>query len=179
MIDETLIVACIAQKTTAQKKLYDALAPKMLAVCLRYVKNRADAEDILIEGMMKIFKNIDQFSGEGNFEAWSRRIFVNESLMFLRKKKLLIISLDDSPTNVFNVATPSTAEGDLMIEEIYKILAVLPVGYCTVFNLYELDGYKHIEIAELLGISINTSKSQLILAKKRIRIEFEKIYGNR
>ncbi len=179
MVDETLIADCIAQKSTAQKKLYDNLAPKMLAICLRYVKNKTDAEDILIEGMMKIFKNIDQFSGEGNFEAWSRRIFVNESLMFLRRKKLLVISIDDSPTTVINVATPSTAEGDLMVEEIYKILAVLPVGYRTVFNLYELDGFKHIEIAELLGISINTSKSQLILAKKRIKLEFEKIYGSR
>ncbi len=179
MVDEKLIAECIAQKPTAQKKLYDALAPKMLAVCLRYVKNRTDAEDVLIEGMMKIFKNIDQFTGEGNFEAWCRRIFVNESLMFLRKKKLLIISLDDSPIAVYEVATPSTIEGELMVEEIYKILAFLPTGYRTVFNLFELDGYKHIEIAELLGISINTSKSQLILAKKRIKLEFEKIYGSR
>jgi len=138
----------------------------MFGVCKRYARSREDAEDILLEGFFKVFKNIHQFQGAGSFEGWIRRIMVNESLMFLRKKHNFQLTVEVS--NI-EIKTEINAEQDLIAEDILNMLNKLPTGYRTVFNLYVLEGYKHREIADILGISINTSKSQLILAKKRLR----------
>ncbi len=135
-------------------------------MCKRYVKQKEDAEDVLVNGLFKVLTNIHQYGGSGSFEGWIRRIVVNESLMFLRKNKHFKFT---SEINEFDKATHVNAEDELMAQDILKLLNQLPTGYRTVFNLYVLEGYKHREIAELLGISINTSKSQLILAKKRLR----------
>ena len=136
------------------------------ALCKRYVKTNEDAEDVLVEGFFKIFTKIDQFTGEGNFEGWMRRIMINESLMFLRKVHARpyteeIVNMEQS--DHYNVVD------ELAAKDILRLLEQLPDGYRTIFNLYVLEGLKHREIAELLGISINTSKSQLILAKKRMQ----------
>lgn len=166
MTELELIEACKNEDRHAQKLLYDRMTPKMFGVCLRYCKNREDAEDVLVEGFFKVLTNLHQYSGSGSFEGWVRRIMVNESLMFLRKRHNFKLTVEVS--NI-EIKTKVTVEDELMAADILALLDKLPTGYRTIFNLYVLEGYKHREIAELLGISINTSKSQLILAKKRLR----------
>ena len=175
MTENELIQSCIRQESKAQKMLYDRYAPKMMGVCRRYLNNREDAEDVLVEGMFRVFDNIHTYQFAGSFEGWIRRIIVNEALMFLRKRRLLLIDIDASELNSVAFSHPLSIEHDLMAQDILKLLEKLPTGYRTIFNLYVIEGYKHIEIAELLGISINTSKSQLILAKDRMRKELEKV----
>lgn len=164
-----IIQLCKQQDPKAQKVLYDRYAPKMFGVCRRYVLNREDAEDILVEGMFRVFDNIHTYQGAGSFEGWIRRIIVNEALMFLRKKRLLTIGADASELQNLEISTPLSIEHELAAQDILKLLEQLPTGYRTIFNLYVIEGYKHIEIAEMLGISINTSKSQLILAKEKLK----------
>ena len=166
MNEEQLIQACKNQDRKAQKMLYERYSPKMFGVCRRYVKSYEDAEDVLINGLYKVLSNINSFQGAGSFEGWIRRIVVNESLMFLRKKHNFLLSVEIS--NI-EISSQVTVEDSLAADDILKLLDKLPTGYRTVFNLYVLEGYKHREIAEILGISINTSKSQLILAKKRMK----------
>lgn len=164
--EKDLIQACQRKERKAQKLLYDRYSAKMLGICRRYVKNLASAEDVMIEGMYKVLTKIDQYHGSGSFEGWMRRVIVNESLMFLRKAHNFNMTVE-----INNIEVPSQVSvvDELAAEEILNLLGKLPTGYRTVFNLYVVEGYKHREIAEILGISINTSKSQLILAKKRLR----------
>ncbi|MCC7245499.1 MAG: sigma-70 family RNA polymerase sigma factor [Saprospiraceae bacterium] len=155
------------QDRTAQKRLYDRYSPLFFSVCRRYLKRREDAEEALVSGFFKIFDQIDRFEGAGSFEGWMRRIMVNEALMLLRKRESLVF-----PGDAFT--PPDTAdsfniEADISVREILLLIEDLPAGYRTVFNLYVLEGMKHQEIADMLGISINTSKSQLILAKEKMR----------
>lgn len=124
------------------------------------------AEDVLVEAFFKVFTKIDQFQGEGSFEGWIRRIVVNESLMHLRKRKPTENALEPLESDA---KTSLTMQDSLEAADILALLNQLPNGYRTIFNLYVIEGYKHREIAEKLNISINTSKSQLILAKKRMR----------
>lgn len=166
MNENELIEGCRRQNRKAQQKLFDHFAPKMIGLCMRYVGNRRDAEELMIEGMFKVMTKIDQYSGNGSFEGWMRRIMVNECLMFLRKQKEGQISLEDT---YYEPSKAPSAEERLMEADILALLDRLPTGYRLVFNLYVIEGYKHREIADILGISINTSKSQLILARKRLR----------
>jgi len=164
--EQELIVACKNQDRRAQKLLFDRYSPKMFGVCKRYIKNREDAEDVLVEGLFRALTKIDMFKSQGSFEGWIRRIIVNQALMFLRKKNNFKMTVEVS--NI-EIKSQINAEDELVAQDILNLLEKLPTGYRTVFNLYVLEGYKHREIAELLGISINTSKSQLILAKKRMQ----------
>ena len=175
MTEYELIKSCCQQDAKAQRFLYERYAPKMLGVCRRYISSREDAEDVLVEAMFKVFDNIQAFQSAGSFEGWIRRIVVNEALMFLRKKRLLTVDTDVSELNSIDHATPLSIEHELAAKEILQLLERLPTGYRTVFNLFVIEGYKHIEIAEMLNIIINTSKSQLILAKDRMRRELEKL----
>lgn len=161
-----ILAKCKKQNAKAQKALYDYYNALMFGLCRRYVRRREDAEDVVIEGWYKIFSKIHQYSGNGSFEGWMKRIMVNEALMYLRKNNNFNVSLD-----VVNIepATRLNVVDQLQYKDVIKLLDELPTGYRTVFNLYEVEGYKHREIGELLGISINTSKSQLILAKKKLR----------
>lgn len=155
------------QDRAAQKWLYERYSPLMFSVCRRYLHARQDAEEALVSGFFKVFSQVESYSGTGSFEGWIRRIMVNECLMMLRKNQPLTFPGDESqiPDRVdsFNI------EADISAREILELLDQLPPGYRTVFNLYVIEGFKHIEIAETLGISINTSKSQLILAKEKLR----------
>ncbi len=164
--EQEIIDGCREQNRKAQKLLYERHSPVMFGVCMRYVKNRQDAEDVMIEGFFKAMTNIHQYSGQGSFQGWLRRIMVNESLMFLRKAHNFKMTVEIS--NI-EIKSQVNVQDELQAKDILKLLDKLPTGYRTVFNLYVLEGYKHREIAELLGISINTSKSQLILAKKRMQ----------
>ncbi|MEZ4981140.1 MAG: RNA polymerase sigma factor [Saprospiraceae bacterium] len=167
-----IVQGCKQKDRKAQKALYDRYSPVMYGVCLRYMKNQADAEDMLIEGLFKAMSKIDQFNEEGSFEGWVRRIVVNECLMALRKNNVLKFAEEIHPN--LDHTEELSVEDNLIAEDLLKLLDHLPNGYRTVFNLYVLEGYKHREIAEELGISINTSKSQLILARKRL----EDLYKN-
>ncbi|MEL6720980.1 MAG: RNA polymerase sigma factor, partial [Bacteroidota bacterium] len=172
LTEEQIIKACKRGSPKAQKWIYDRYAPKMFGVCRRYVKSLEDAEDVLVEGFYKVLTKIEQYGGNGSFEGWIRRIMVNEALMFLRKNNPLKNAIELEHIDV-EENTVSALE-ELKAQDILKLLNELPMGYRTVFNLYVIEGYKHREIAEQLGVSINTSKSQLILAKKRMRELLEK-----
>ena len=167
MTNSELIVACRTQDRKAQQMLFDRFSPKMMGVCRRYLKTQEDAEDVLIEAFYKVFNNLPQFKAQGSFEGWIRRIVVNECLMFLRRRHNfnLTVEIDQN----LDVKTTLTTQDQLEADDILALLERLPTGYRTVFNLYVLEGYKHREIGEILGISINTSKSQLILAKKKLQ----------
>lgn len=167
LTEEQIIKGLKRQDRSVQKYLYDRYSPLMFSVCRRYLNAREDAEEALISGFFKVYSQIDSYSGLGSFEGWIRRIMVNEALMMLRRSQPLVFPGDSFPQyeqeDSFNI------EADISAREIMKLLEELPAGYRTVFNLYVLEGYKHHEIADTLGISINTSKSQLILAKEKLR----------
>lgn len=166
MSEKELIKACKANDRNAQKALYNRYAPEMLALCRRYVGKMDDAEDVMVEGFFKVFTKINTYTGEGSFEGWIKRIMINEALMFLRKNNPLKFS-EEISDGVPQVEFPSI-ESELTAEQIIALLDELPPGYRAVFNLFVIEGFKHREIAQKLGISINTSKSQLILAKARM-----------
>ncbi len=145
----------------ALKFFYEKYSGKMLAICMRYLSDRMLAEDVMIEAFMKIFDKIGQFSFQGSFEGWVKRIMVNESLMKLRSMKMLELDIESQ-----NIQLPSTSMNDSLAEkEILAMIMDLPAGYRTVFNLYAIEGFSHAEIAEKLGISEGTSKSQLSRAR--------------
>ena len=148
----------------------------MYSLCCRYIKDKMEAEDVLVVSFTKVFNRIDQFKGEGSFEGWLRRIIVNEALSYLRKNKSMYVETDiealDREPN-FEVL-----ENQLEVEDLLKMIEALPTGYRMVFNLYAIDGFSHQEIADQLGISENTSKSQLsraraLLQKRLIESEQE------
>lgn len=170
MTEAELIAGCQKADGKAQKLLYERFAAQMYGVCLRYLKNQMDAEEALLNGFMKIYKNVDRFEGKGSFEGWVRRIMVNEALAFLRKKEPLHIAIEDS---YIQVATTSGADHDLAEGELLELLKTLPAGYRAVFNLYAIEGYSHKEIADMLGITEGTSKSQLSKARHMLQRRLE------
>ncbi|MEQ8304786.1 MAG: sigma-70 family RNA polymerase sigma factor [Cyclobacteriaceae bacterium] len=172
------IEGCKRQDSRAQKSLYEHYSAKMYALCCRYVPSKMEAEDVLVMAFTKLFQRIDQYKGEGSFEGWMRRIVVNESLTYLRRNKNMYLETEIEAVD----REPNLASLDnhLEAEDLLTLVAQLPTGYRMVFNLYAIDGYSHKEIAEQLGISENTSKSQLSrarnqLQKSLIEIEKEKI----
>jgi RNA polymerase sigma-70 factor (ECF subfamily) len=165
--EEELVEGCKREDRHAQKLVYERYSPAMFGLCRRYVKTVEDAEDVLVEAFFKVFANISQYQGSGSFEGWIRRIVVNEALMFLRRAHNFRMTVEIS--EIAPPAVPAGIVGELAAQEIRSLIEQLPTGYRTVFNLYVMEGYKHREIAAMLDISINTSKSQLILAKKRLR----------
>jgi RNA polymerase sigma-70 factor (ECF subfamily) len=160
--DTDLIRECISGERRAQKQLYDKYSAKMYAVCLRYMGNSDDASDILQDGFIKVYKNLEKFRGEGSFEGWLRRIFANTAIEQLRKKKLNFSTSDKEDQIEFKApgAIDKLSEKDLL-----KIVSELSPGYRTVFNMYVVEGYGHKEIAEIMNISEGTSKSQLARAR--------------
>ncbi len=158
-----LIDGCINNNRDAQYKLYNLLSGKMFAVCLRYAKNREAAEDLLQEGFVKVFNNIDKFRGDGSFEGWVRRIIVNTAVEHYRKsaKMYPVVSVDDINKDI---VWEDTGDG-LQLEDLVNLINKLSTGYRTIFNLYVVEGYSHKEISEMLEISEGTSKSQLARAR--------------
>ncbi|GAB3531887.1 RNA polymerase sigma factor [Pontibacter brevis] len=166
MTEAELIAGCQKADIKAQKLLYERFAAPMYGVCKRYLKNEMDAEEALLNGFMKIYQNVDRFEAKGSFEGWVRRIMVNEALAFLRKKEPLHLAIEDSHVQVAGTggADQGLAEGELM-----ELLQALPAGYRAVFNLYAIEGYAHMEIADMLGITEGTSKSQLSKARAMLQ----------
>ena len=168
-----LIDGCRRNNRAAQKALYDRMAGKMMAVCCRYVKDRMEAEDILVTSFTKVFERIDQFKGDGSFEGWVRRIVVNESLSYLRKNKTMYLETDLE--NADREGSQQALDTDLEAEDLLRMIAELPPGYKMVFNLYAIDGFSHQEIAEQIGITESTSKSQLSRARMHLQAKLQKL----
>ena len=170
-----LIEGCKTGDRQAQKVLYENYADRMLGICRRYLTNIQEAEDALMRGFVKVFKQLDKLQDDKKLEYWMRRIMVNECLMILRKnKKMPLTELSD------HVVEPLANHvlDDLAAIDILQLVDELPIGYKTVFNMYVVEGFKHKEIATYLNISINTSKSQLIMARRKLQeriIELNKI----
>lgn len=159
----------------AQKAIYDALSGKMFAVCLRYMGDRESAEDILQDGFVTLFSKMDSYSGEGSFEGWARKIFVNTALMSLRKRDILKQTEDvDAAWNVTS-DEPSALE-KIGYRDLMQMISDLPPGFRTVFNMYVIEGYSHKEIAEELGISETTSRSQLLRARMLLQSKIKNRY---
>ena len=165
--EEILIRKCCKQEGQAQKQLYDRYASKMLGVCTRYIRESDQAEDVMIGGFVKVFQKIDQYKGQGSFEGWLRRVMVNESLTYIRRNKSMYLEVDIEYADYepdYNALSNHLEAGDLL-----SLIKKLPVGYRTVFNMYAIEGYSHKEIAEQLGVSENTSKSQLSRARSLLQ----------
>lgn len=168
-----LVKALQKGESRAQKIVYDRYSSKMMAICVRYVSNRADAEEVMIDGFMRIYDKIEQFREEGSFEGWMRRIMVTESLMFLRRTKSLRqeVSIDEVVTEI----DCQWADDNIKAEHLLRLVSHLPDGYRTVFNLFAIEGYSHVEIASMLGITEGTSKSQLSRARALLQQGVKKL----
>lgn len=179
MIKEKLIADCSKGNRRAQRVLYDRYADKLMNICLRYARDRAEAQDVLQNAFVKIFTKISDFkTGEGSFEGWMSRIAVNEALMLYRKNKRIFYPDEEVIAMNMPAAAPAAVD-NLQAEDVIKLLEKLPDGYRVVFNLHVVEGYSHDEIGEMLGITSGASRSQLTRAKKNLRIMLkeQKIYG--
>lgn len=160
----------------AQQMIYSKFSPKMLSVCRQYIKDIHHAEDLMITAFMKVFVNLKKFEHKGSFEGWIRRIMVNECISYIRAQKKVSFLEDEYYTeDSFN-----NIESNFSVEDIQFLIDSLPEGYKMVFNLYAIEGYKHQEIADMLGISEGTSKSQLCHARKMLKENLLKLkfYSN-
>ena len=176
MIDLSKIVEkCRVYDKKAQKELYDVYSPVLFGICLRYSNSKADAEDILQEGFIKIFTKINNYSGKGSFEGWMRRIVVNTAISHYHKNKKHkeIYDIDEIKETELEGSTFESL--DYTKEELFSVINNLPEGYRIIFNLYAIEGYKHKEIAIKLNISENTSKSQYSRAKSKLKKMLEEI----
>jgi RNA polymerase sigma factor (sigma-70 family) len=165
--EQELILGCIQNDERCQRTLFEKYAGKMLTVCLRYARDKMEAEDWLQDAFVKVFRNISQFKAEGSFEGWIRRIVVNTSLKHLQKKKIHFEEVDADRGNYQSVdpyVYSHLSEADLM-----KLINELPDGYKLVFNLHVIEGYSHDEIAAMLGIQDSTSRSQLVKARRYLQ----------
>lgn len=168
--DENLkqvVLDCQSNKSSAQEKLYYSFSKKVFGICLRYGADYAEAEDMLQEGFVKVFKNITKYDFSGSFPAWLSRVITNNCIDILRKKPSLYALTED---NSYHLESDSLSVIDeLYAEDLMEIIHQLPIGYKTVFNMYVIEGYSHKEIAEKLDINEGTSKSQLNRARKLLQ----------
>ena len=161
--------------TAAQRELYEMHKVKWFMICLRYAHNKMEAEDMLQEGLISVFKELKQYDPKrAAFSAWSNKVMVNAALQHLRKWKKLSFS-EDVETYENQLSTKEDIFDTIGAKELTAMVQSLPEGYRVVFNLYVIEGYKHKEIAEMFSISENTSKTQLLKAKKMLRSRLEKI----
>lgn len=169
--ERELIELAVENNRHAQQKIYSKFSPKMLSVCRQYIKDLHQAEDIMITAFMKVFTNLKNFKHEGSFEGWIRRIMINECISYIRvQKKVKFIEDENYFEESFN-----NIESQFSVEDIQFLIDNLPDGYKMVFNLYAIEGYKHQEIAEMLGINEGTSKSQLSHARKMLQNNIGKL----
>ena len=161
--DSDLIKGCLENDRRMQQELYNRFSPKMYGVCLRYTGNADDAQDVLQDAFVKVFRKLDSFRSEGSFEGWIRRIFVNTAIEHFRRKNYLQPVTEREESQIES-KTISALDG-LSEKDILKLVQQLSPGYRTVFNLYVVEGFSHKEIASMLEITEGTSKSQLSRAK--------------
>ncbi len=175
MTENELLEGCLKGKAKYQRELYYRFADSMMGVCMRYSKNQDDAQDILQDGFVTVFRKLDTYSAKGALGGWIRKIMVNTALMHFRKNKKhnLYVELDDAS---ISLASDDDAISTISAEELMYKIQQLPDGYRMVFNLYAIEGFNHQEIGELLNISAGTSKSQFSRARGFLKklIEEEK-----
>lgn len=164
--NQQLINRALKKDRKAQKELYDKYAPQMLGLCAYYVKDRHRAEEVMLNGFFKAFTKLETFKREGSFEGWLKRIMIYESISFLRKKNELIFT--DNLMG-YEQQSENNIEQNIALNELIGLIDELPASCKVVFNLYIIEGYKHHEISELLGISEGTSKAQLFRARKSLQ----------
>ena len=169
--EKQLIKKSAAGNREAQRRLYEKYAPKMLGVCRRYIKDLQFAEDVMVTGFVKVFKNLENFRHEGSFEGWIRQIMVRQSISHLRKNQFVVYD-----ETVLEKAHPQSANDafNWNTEHIQSVIDALPDGYRTVFVLYAIEGYKHQEIALMLDITVSTSKSQVFKARRLLKQRLKK-----
>ena len=172
LFDQQLINLCKNGDRAAQKVLYDRLAPRMFPLCMRYIGERDSAQDILQDGFVTLFSKIDDYKGEGSFEA--RRIFVTTSLMSLRKKDALKMSDNLELAREMKAETVSQTQ-NIGYKELMKLVMELPPGFRTVFNMVAIEGYVHKEVAQILGISETTSRTQYSRARALLQEKIKKL----
>jgi RNA polymerase sigma-70 factor (ECF subfamily) len=164
MDQKKLLNDCLKGKPSAQRALYEHFAHNMLGLCFRYTKSISDAEDVLQEGFIKVFRNLNQYNGTGELGAWIRRIMVNTAINFLKSESRYQYDL----SFIENGLHPVTDENpDLILnaKELAELIRQLPIGYQTIFNMHAVEGYTHVEIGKILGIHEGTSKSQYARAR--------------
>lgn len=164
IFDLKLIESCMKGDRASQKVLYDRLAPRMFPLCIRYIGDRIQAEDVLQDGFITLFTKLESYKGDGSFEGWARRIFVTTALMSLRKKDALKMSEEIDQVRGMKTDIPSQGE-NIGYKELMTLVMSLPPGFRTVFNMYAIEGYTHKEIADTLGITETTSRTQLSRAR--------------
>ncbi|HBS85454.1 MAG: hypothetical protein A2W91_16735 [Bacteroidetes bacterium GWF2_38_335] len=179
-MEERLLKLFRDKDRLVHKLFYEHYADSMFRLCFRYLKNEHDAEDVMVTGFMKVFDHVKTFEyrGKGSFDGWVKRILVNESLMFLRKNHNFNMVPENYCKEIDEDFSP---DSEISAEEIFNLVRTLPIGYRTVFNLYAVEGFTHKDIAKKLGISENTSKSQLSKARNAIikLLEDNKMYLER
>ena len=168
MEEEQLIKGCINGESWARKMVYEKYAPSMMSVCQRYVCNREIARDLLHDGFIKLFTKIDTYSGAGSFNGWMRRVFATIALEYLRRNKMIQYGVNEEAEYKIENIDISPFE-HLSVNDLYFLIANLPDGCRTVFNMYAIEGYSHMEIAKELGISENTSRSQYFRARQMLQ----------
>jgi RNA polymerase sigma-70 factor (ECF subfamily) len=174
--ENEIIRLAVENNRQAQQLIYTKFSAKMLSVCRQYIKDLHHAEDIMISAFMKVFAHLKNFENKGSFEGWIRRIMVNECISYIRvHKKVSFLEEENHKEASFN-----NIESNFSVEDIQFLIDSLPEGYKMIFNLYAIEGYKHQEIATMLGINEGTSKSQLSHARKMLQQEIMKLknYSN-
>jgi len=172
---EDLIEKCKAADRKAQELLYKQFASKMLGVCQRYAVDKMEAEDMLQNGFVKVFRSIKDYRGDGSFEGWVRRIMVHSAIEYHRKHhKMQLVDIEESG---YEQPVNAAAADNLDAKDLMLIIQQLPAGYRMVFNLYALEGYSHREIAEMTGITEGASKSQLSRARAMLKQKIELMEG--
>jgi RNA polymerase sigma-70 factor (ECF subfamily) len=179
IIDESILEGCIAGKREAQYELYKKFASSMMAVCFRYARNRDEAEDLLQEGFLKVFQKISSFRREGSFEGWMKRIMINNALNEIKKNRRNPFLEDIEVINETQIVDQEEPVGNLdpvPAGVLLEMIRSLPEGYRIVFTLYVLEDYSHKEIANELNISENTSKTQLLKARRALKNKLNEYY---
>jgi len=174
--EENLIEGCIEGNRYAQKMLFEKYRSLMFSICMRYAKSRDEAEDVMIDGFMKIYTSLSEFKKKGSFEGWMKKIMVNAAINNYRSnlKHYYNTTIDDE--NFLEIKNETDDfKTNYSAEYLIKLIQGLPDGYRMVFNLFEIEGYSHKEVAEMMNISISTAKTQLFYAKKTLQKKLTKI----
>jgi len=173
MDERQLVKECLRGNPAAQRKLYELFDKSMLGICYRYTKSLKDAEDVLQDGFVKVFRNLHQYKFEGELGAWIRRIMVTTSLNYLKRHRRYQADLSFE-NEVLHPVSDDNPEVRLAAKELADLIRQLPTGYQAIFNLHAVDGYSHVEIGKLMGISDSTSRSQYARARSLLISWIEK-----
>ena len=178
MDHQKLVKDCLKGRLQAQRELYELFAKEMLGVCYRYTRSIKDAEDVLQEGFVKVFHNLGQYRSEGELGAWVRRIMVNTALNYLKRNRKYQQEMFFTEEYLHPV-TDENPVVKIQAKEIADLIRQLPQGYQVIFNLHAIEGYSHVEIGEILGISDGTSRSQYARARNLLITWIENFSSNK